>query len=178
MDGAETCFNKINRCNLYAQFDPVQGWGQPRQWVQEERARPKKKPLSAANCCTTTKIQWRPTSQEGLGIFVQCSKITTQSTLIICPRTLSLKSHSLCQYSKVAVTDWLTHSVTKVRYRAARAAKNLQNWPLKCLWLIDNKLIQSVGSDFCNFELDLYFQYLAWNENHWASGWLLHHAVP
>ena len=31
----------------------------------------------------------------------------------------SLKSHSLCQNSKVAVTHWLT----KARYRAARAAK-------------------------------------------------------
>ena len=32
----------------------------------------------------------------------------------------SLKSHSLCQNSKVALTHWLT----KVRYRAARAANN------------------------------------------------------
>ena len=26
VDGVETCFNEINRCNLYAQFDPVQGY--------------------------------------------------------------------------------------------------------------------------------------------------------
>ena len=36
-------------------------------------------------------------------------------------RTWSLKSHSLCQILKWRL---LTHSVTKVRYRAARAAKN------------------------------------------------------
>ena len=36
-------------------------------------------------------------------------------------RIWSLKSHSLCQNSKVAVTDWLTE--WQVRYRAARAAK-------------------------------------------------------
>ena len=35
-------------------------------------------------------------------------------------RVSSLKSHSLCRNSKVEVTQW----VTKVRYRAARAAKN------------------------------------------------------
>ena len=35
-------------------------------------------------------------------------------------RVSSLKRHSLCQNSKVALSDWLT----KVRYRAARAAKN------------------------------------------------------
>ena len=37
-------------------------------------------------------------------------------------RTSSLKSHSLCQNSKVAVTE----IVTKVRYRAARAAKKVK----------------------------------------------------
>ena len=37
-------------------------------------------------------------------------------------RVSSFKSHYLCQNSKVAVTHWLT----KVRYRAARAAKNKQ----------------------------------------------------
>ena len=41
----------------------------------------------------------------------------------------SLESHSLCQNSKVAVSESLTDSLTKVRYRAARAAKkdNKQN---------------------------------------------------
>ena len=40
-------------------------------------------------------------------------------------RVSSLKSHSLCQHSKVAVSHSLTHPLTKVRYRAARAAKNI-----------------------------------------------------
>ena len=37
----------------------------------------------------------------------------------------SLESHSFCWSSKVVLTDSLTHSLTKVRYRAGRAAKNL-----------------------------------------------------
>ena len=41
-------------------------------------------------------------------------------------RASSLKSPCLCRNSKVAVTDSLTDSLTKVRYRAARAAKK---WP-------------------------------------------------
>ena len=36
----------------------------------------------------------------------------------------SLKSHSLCRNSKVAVTDDGDDDDAKVRYRAARAAKN------------------------------------------------------
>ena len=35
----------------------------------------------------------------------------------------SLSVHSLCQNSKVAVSESVSHSVTKVRYRAASAAK-------------------------------------------------------
>ena len=38
-------------------------------------------------------------------------------------RVWSLKSHCLCQNSKVAVSDSLTHSLTKIRYRADRASK-------------------------------------------------------
>ena len=40
-------------------------------------------------------------------------------------RTSSVKSHSLCWNSKVAVTQWLT----KVRYRATRAAKKNSTFP-------------------------------------------------
>ena len=42
-------------------------------------------------------------------------------------RVSSLKSHSLYPNSKVALIDWLTHSLTKVRDRAARAAKQFSN---------------------------------------------------
>ena len=51
----------------------------------------------------------------------------------------SLKSHSLCQNSKVALTDSLTQSVTKVRYRAARAAKKTG----KEVFNVQGNLIQS-----------------------------------
>ena len=42
-------------------------------------------------------------------------------------RVWSVKSHSLCQNSKVAPTQSLTDWLTKVRYRAARAAKNVSH---------------------------------------------------
>ena len=44
----------------------------------------------------------------------------------------SLKSHSLCQNSKVALTHPVTQSLTKVRYKAARAAK--KNELIQRLW--------------------------------------------
>ena len=56
-------------------------------------------------------------------------------------RKSSLKSHSLCQNSKVALTDPPTQSLTKVRYRAARAAKNHSRFvPILSLYITRKKL--------------------------------------
>ena len=63
----------------------------------------------------------------------------------------SLSVHSLCQNSKVAVSE----SLTKVRYRAARAAKNTKIYPPCPAETIPiapnyNKLINSLKSEFCS----------------------------
>ena len=59
-----------------------------------------------------------------LGLCLFVSFVSSLKSHFFVSFVSSLKSHSLCQNSKVAVTHSLSDSVAKVRYRAARAAKN------------------------------------------------------
>ena len=73
-------------------------------------------------------------------------------------RVSSLESLSLCQNSKVAPTHWLSQSVTKVRYRAARAAKTQYFWVIFWIFLWTGK------SDWANSFLNglVPFSYKFW----------------